>query len=143
MQILYVRSYESIVSFAVSGGIIPREQKKIFRLATLAIIFPPTCESESEPLTPLHAFAVDLLCDKQVFSCSFASLQQIRRVASRSKASLQYFANNGYVYNILMSRCCRQIRCVASISISCDLERTNLYSKSTAFINTDQSEACL
>jgi hypothetical protein len=31
-------------------GLSPREQKKIFRLAALAIIIPPTCESESAPL---------------------------------------------------------------------------------------------
>jgi hypothetical protein len=49
MQILYVCSYESIVSLAVSGGIIP-PRAKIFRLATLVKIIPPTCESESAPL---------------------------------------------------------------------------------------------
>jgi hypothetical protein len=50
MQILYVRSYESIVSFAISEGDCPPARKKIFRLAALAIIIPPTCESESAPL---------------------------------------------------------------------------------------------
>jgi hypothetical protein len=39
--------YSSIVSFAVSEWI---RELKIFRLAALAIIIPPTCESESAPL---------------------------------------------------------------------------------------------
>jgi hypothetical protein len=42
--------YSSIVSFAVSGWIIPPASKKIFWLAALAIIMPPTCEPESAPL---------------------------------------------------------------------------------------------
>jgi hypothetical protein len=49
--------YSSIVSFAVSGGIIPREQKN-FRLAALAIIIPPICESESAPLVLRHCQSV-------------------------------------------------------------------------------------
>jgi hypothetical protein len=46
--------YSSIASFAVSGWIIPPRAKKIFRLAALAIIIPPTCESESAPLVSLQ-----------------------------------------------------------------------------------------
>jgi hypothetical protein len=48
-----------------------------------------------------------------------------------------------------VSRCLRQIRCVASMlqvaskSVECCSKRTNLSSKSTTFINIDQSEMCL
>jgi len=50
MQILYICSYESNVSIAVSGGDYPPQEQKFFWLATLAKLIPPTCESESAPL---------------------------------------------------------------------------------------------
>jgi hypothetical protein len=41
---------------------------------------------------------------QQVSSKSPANLQQIRCVASKSTASLQHFATNGFIYNILTCR---------------------------------------
>jgi hypothetical protein len=38
------------------GGLSAPRAKKIFRLAALAIVIPPTCESESAPLYISHIF---------------------------------------------------------------------------------------
>jgi hypothetical protein len=53
--------YSSIVSFAVSGGDYPPEQK-IFRLSAFAIIIPPTCESESAPLRMRIGLYTNIVC---------------------------------------------------------------------------------
>jgi hypothetical protein len=68
-------------------------------------------------------FAVDLLADR-LYSKSPANLQQIRFVASKSTATLQHFAINGFVYNILT---CRY---VADKSVVSPASRQQIASKS-------------
>jgi hypothetical protein len=64
---------------------------------------PGDCSS-SNPITQIcWRFAVDLLADR-LYSKSPANQQQIRSVASKCTASLQHFATNGFVYNILTCR---------------------------------------